>query len=110
MASFINKRAKTSNEAVTGEGDLVTDYTSGRQKLDAIKDDELPPAIRALPKPERPAALEQQATQRKELNAKLADLVARRDAYIANQRGKQQPKANGSFDEAVAATLKAQIK
>jgi VWA domain-containing protein len=110
MASFINKRAKTSNEAVTGEGDLVTDYTSGRQKLDAIKDDELPPAIRALPKPERPAALEQQATQRKELNAKLADLVARRDAYIAKQRGKQQPKANGSFDEAVAATLKAQIK
>jgi hypothetical protein len=110
MASFINKRAKTSNEAVTGEGDLVTDYTSGRQKLDTIKDDELPPAIRALPKPERPAALEQQATQRKELNVKLADLVARRDAYIAEQRGKQQPKANGSFDEAVAATLKAQIK
>jgi hypothetical protein len=47
--------------------------------------------------------------ERKELNAKLADLVAKRDAYIVAQRSKQRPKTS-SFDQAVAATLKAQIK
>lgn len=108
MASFINKRSRASNEAVTGNGDLVADYSAGRAKLDQIKEDELPPALRAVPKPERGAAIEQQSNERKELNTKLADLVARRDAYIATQRGKQQQKS--SFDQAVAATLKAQIR
>jgi hypothetical protein len=47
--------------------------------------------------------------ERKELNAKLAELVAKRDAYIAEQQTKQQPRTS-TFDQAVAATLKAQIK
>src|SRR5436190_10134722 len=110
MASFFNKRAKTSNEAVTGDGDLVADITSGRKQLDQIREDELPPAIQALPKTQRPAALEQQSNERKELNAKLSDLVAQRDAYIAEQRAKQPPKVASSFDRAVEATLKAQIR
>jgi hypothetical protein len=108
MASFINKRGKASNEAVTGNGDLVADYSAGRAKLDQIKEDELPPVLRELPEPERNAALEQQSNERKQLNAKLADLVASRDAYIAAHRGSQMQK--GSFDQAVAATLKAQIR
>jgi hypothetical protein len=108
MASFINKRGKASNEAMTGDGDLTADYSAGRAKLDQIKEDELPPALREVPKPERSAVLEQQSNERKQLNAKLADLVARRGAYIAEQRGKQKPRTS-SFDQAVAATLKAQI-
>jgi hypothetical protein len=91
------------------DGDLVTDYTAGRARLDQIKEDELPPTLRGLPKPERSAALEQQSNERKESNAKLADLVARRDAYIVAKLSKQRPKTS-SFDQAVAATLKAQIK
>jgi hypothetical protein len=109
MASFINKHGKAANEAVTGDGDLVADYAAGRARLDQIKDDELPPALRDVPKPQRSAVLEQQSNERRELNAKLAELVARRDAYIAEQRGKQRPRTS-SFDQAVAATLKAQIK
>ncbi len=79
------------------------------RKLDQIREDELPTALRALPKPQRSAALEEQSNERKELNAKLAGLVAKRDAYIAEQRGKQKPRTS-SFDQAVAATLKARIK
>lgn len=109
MASFINKRGKASNEAVTGDGDLVADYSAGRARLDQIKEDELPPTLREVPKPQRGAVLAQQSNERKELNAKLADLVAKRDAYIAEQRGKQRPKTS-TFDQAVAATLKAQIR
>jgi hypothetical protein len=82
---------------------------AGRAKLDQIREDELPPAPRALPKPQCSAALEEQWNERRELNAKLAGLVVRRDAYVAEQRGKQQPKT-GSFDQAVEATLKAQIR
>ena len=40
MASFINKRAKVSGEAVTGDGDLVSDVKSGRKALEAIAESE----------------------------------------------------------------------
>jgi len=33
MASYLNKRAKVSSEAVTGEGDLVSDVASGRTRI-----------------------------------------------------------------------------
>jgi len=109
MASYINKRARTSSEAVTGGGDLVSDVQAGRQKLESVKDDDLPPDLRALAPEQRAAKLEAQMTARKALNDKLAALVKQRDAYLATARDKQ-PKPASSFDREVEATLKAQLK
>jgi hypothetical protein len=113
MASYLNKRAKISSEAVTGDGDLVSDVTSGRQKLATIKDDELPDALRKLAPDERAAALDRQMQTRKALNEKLAALVAKRDKYVAEQQAKSASNASApkpsSFDRVVAETLKAQI-
>jgi hypothetical protein len=109
MASFINKRAKLSSEAVTGEGDLVSDVKSGRKALESIAESELPDAMRKLPATERQAKLDAQMTERKSLNDKLSKLVAQRDAFVADKR-KAAPKPASSFDQAVEATLKAQIK
>ncbi len=108
MASFINKRAKATSEAVTGDGDLVADVATGRQKLDALKDDELPDNLRALKPEQRSDEINKQMTQRKDLNERLAALVAKRDKYVAEQSAKA-PKAS-SFDRVVEDTLKAQIK
>src|SRR3979409_2256844 len=93
MASFINKRAKATSEAVTGEGDLVSDVSAGRQKLAALKDDELPDNLRALKPEARMDEVNKQMNQRKELNEKLGALVAMRDKYVADQRAKA-PKAS----------------
>ncbi|MBN9005829.1 MAG: VWA domain-containing protein [Rhizobiales bacterium] len=109
MASYLSKRAVTTSEAVTGGGDLVSDVAAGRRQLGSVKDDELPEALRALPPEQRAAELDKQMTQRKALNAKLAALVAKRDRYVAEQRGKAAPKTS-SFDRAVEETLKAQIR
>jgi hypothetical protein len=109
MASYLNKRAKASSEAVTGDGDLVSDVAAGRQKLDAVKDDELPDNLRTLKPEQRMDALNKQMQQRKELNEKLAALVAKRDRFVAEARDKTAPKAS-SFDRVVEDTLKAQIK
>jgi uncharacterized protein YegL len=109
MASYINKRAKTSSEAVTGGGDLVSDVKAGRQKLDQVKDEDLPESLRALPAEQRAAKLDAEMTQRKALNDKLAALVKQRDAYLAAQRDKQ-PKKTSSFDREVETTLRAQLK
>jgi hypothetical protein len=109
MASYINKRAKTSSEAVTGGGDLVSDVTAGRQKLDAVKDEELPDNLRKLNPKQRMDEVENQMKARKVLNDKLAALVKQRDAFVMAQRDKAPPKAS-SFDRVVEETLKAQIK
>src|SRR5258708_6178844 len=109
MASYLNKRAMVSSEAVTGDGDLVSDVAAGRQKLASLKDEELPDNLRTLKPEQRAAELDKQMTDRKALNEKLAGLVAKRDKYVAEARAKAPPKAS-SFDRAVEETLRAQIK
>src|SRR6195256_1257914 len=109
MASYLNKRARVSSEAVTGDGDLVSDVAAGRQKLAAVKDDELPDNLRALKPEQRMDELDRQMKQRNALNEKLSALVAKRDAFVAEARDKAAPKAS-SFDRVVEDTLKAQIK
>jgi uncharacterized protein YegL len=109
MASYLNKRARVTSEAVTGDGDLVSDVAAGRQKLAAVKDDELPDNLRALKPEQRMDELNKQMKQRNALNEKLAALVAKRDKFVAEARDKAPPKAS-SFDRVVEDTLKAQIK
>ncbi len=109
MASYLNKRARVSSEAVTGEGDLVSDVAAGRQKLAAVKDDELPDHLRSLQPAQRMEELDKQMKRRNSLNEKLAALVAKRDKYVAEARDKAPPRAS-SFDRVVEDTLKAQIK
>lgn len=109
MASYINKRAKISSEAVTGGGDLVSDVTSGTKKLDGIKDDELPDSLSKLSMKDRGDEIDKQMAARKALNEKLTALVAKRDAYVAAQRDKAPAQAS-SFDREVEATLKLQLK
>jgi hypothetical protein len=108
MASFINKRAKATSEAVTGDGDLVADVAAGRNDVAKVKDEELPDNLRAMKPEARSAEIDKQITQRKALNEKLAALVAKRDKYVAEHR-KSAPKTS-SFDRVVEDTLKAQIK
>jgi hypothetical protein len=109
MASYLNKRSRLTSEAVTGDGDLVSDVAAGRQNLASIKDDELPDHLRTLKPEQRAAELDKQMKDRKALNEKLAGLVAKRDKYVAEARLKSPPKAS-SFDRVVEDTLRAQIK
>jgi len=108
MASYLNKRSVASSEAITGGGDLVSDISSGRRKLDTVKDEELPETLRKLPPAQRSAMLEEKQKTRAALNVKLAGLVAKRDAFVAEHRAKT-PQKQSSFDRVVEETLKKQI-
>jgi hypothetical protein len=110
MAGYLSKSGGRSGAAVTGRGDLVGDVTSGRQKLDGVKDEDLPDNLRALKPVQRQAEIDKNAAERKTLNARMADLVKRRDAYVEQQRKNAPARPADSFDRAVAETLKVQIK
>jgi hypothetical protein len=109
MASYLNKRSRLSSEAVTGDGDLVSDLKDGRTSFSALKDEDLPAYFRDLRPEQRMDEVDKQMANRKALNEKLTALVAKRDKYVAEQRAKAPPKAS-SFDRVVEDTLRAQIK
>ena len=71
MASYINKRARSTSEAVTGGGDLVADIGAGRNSFSAIKDEDLPDNLRAMKPEARVDEVNKQMNQRKALNEKL---------------------------------------
>src|SRR5262245_38431961 len=108
MAGYMSKRA--SAEAVTGAGDLVADVSSGRAKVGAVKEEDLPDAFKPMSPAQRQAEIDKQMNARKEMNARMSDLVKKRDAYVAEQRKKEPKRPGASFDRVVEETLKAQIK
>ena len=110
MASYLNKRARVSSEAVTGDGDLVSDISSGREKLASLKDEYLPDDLKKLSPEKRQAELDKQMQTRKVLNDRLTALVQKHDAFLAEKRKVAAPAKAASFDRVVEETLKSQIK
>jgi hypothetical protein len=110
MAGYLSRNAARAGEAVTGRGDLVADVNAGRQKLDGMKDDDLPDAFRAMKPAERQAAIDKNTAERKTLNVRLAELVRKRDQYVEQQRNNTSKQPADSFDRAVADALAVQIK
>ncbi|MBI3704960.1 MAG: VWA domain-containing protein [Rhizobiales bacterium] len=111
MAGYMARNAaKNSGEAITGAGDLVADLKAGRQKLAAVKDDELPDNLRNMKAAERQDFIDRQSASRKALNERMATLVQQRDRYVLDHAKKGPTRTADSFDRAVEDTLRAQIK
>jgi len=111
MAGYLSRNAaRTSGEVITGDGDLVADLKAGRQKLSAVKDDDLPDALRGMSAAERRAFIDRQMAKRQSLNERMAALVKQRDSYVREQAKKAPAPAANSFDRAVADALSVQIK
>ena len=110
MAGYMARNAAKYGEAITGAGDLVSDIKTGRQKLAAVKDDDLPDNVRNMKPAERQDFLDKQLASRKALNERMATLVQQRDSYRLDQAKKGPTRSADSFDRAVEETLRAQIK
>lgn len=106
---FYNKRAGRS-EVVTGAGDLVADIAAGAKTLDSVPEDELPEMLQGKSAAERQAYVDQQRSERAALTAQMAELVGKRDAYIAEQSKQSASASTDSFDRAVEDTLQIQLQ
>jgi Mg-chelatase subunit ChlD len=99
------------NKAVNSEayaGDLLTSLENGSLKLDAVKDEDLPDALKKLEPAARQKEIERRLAEREKLRQDILKLSKLRDDFIAASRQKQAGKPNG-FDSAVAAALKGQL-
>jgi hypothetical protein len=109
MAAYLAKKGGE-REIVTGGGDLVNDALAGRVRIEAVPEAELPDALRPLKPVERKAYVEKQSEARKALDGRLTALIKQRDGYVREQAKKSPSRSADSFDRAVEATLRAQIK
>ena len=99
------------SKVVQGGGDLVDDLKEGRAKLTELKKDELPAELKDKTPEQQKAYLAQQETKRKELQAQVAGLVKKRQAYVDAEMKKAAADGKGSaFDVEVARTLREQAK
>lgn len=100
-ASF---RAKAAPAAPAAEVKAVgsINLNAAPEKVNTMKDDELPDALRAVPKAEREAWVKQQNAEQQKLQAQLVELSKKRDEFIKTSA----PKKADSFDEQVFAGVK----
>ncbi len=95
--------------AVGGGGDLVDAVRTGSVKLEEVDADELPPELKGLPPAERAAYVEARAKERAGLQAEIADLVGKRQAYLDAKTRELVSQGQGSaFDLEVARILREQ--
>lgn len=107
-SSFYAKKSGA-KKVVTGGGDLLADINSGEAKLEQIKDAELPSELQNKTLEEKNAFIENKAAIRKQAEEKMADLVKKRDDYIAKNTNESKV-PDDAFDAVVKSTLREQLK
>jgi Mg-chelatase subunit ChlD len=107
-SKFYAKRSKR-REVITG-GDLIGDVRNNSVELDGIVDTELPDELRNMPKDERKAWVAERLDKRTKMEARMNELISKRDAFVIEEKAKTKTATNvDSFDSAVEDTLKAQL-
>jgi hypothetical protein len=97
-------------EVVTGGGDLIGDLANKDVELDKLNQAELPEPLQSKTLEEQKQWIGVIAEKRRALETRMSEAIAKRDAYVAEQRSTGVAVApTDSFDEAVKDTLKVQL-
>jgi von Willebrand factor type A domain-containing protein len=88
-------------------GDLLQDIENGTVKLENVKTEDLPNNLQSLSPAERQQEIEKQLAHRREMRAKIMELVRQKDAYIAEQ--KKTKGVQDGFDSVVTKALTEQL-
>lgn len=90
--------------------DLVDGTKQGKVKLEALKDEDLPEELRGKSVEERKAVLEAKEKERAELQARIQQLSAERQKYLAGKEQEQAAQGGDTLDKAILQSVKTQAK
>ena len=86
-SSYLSK-AETGS-VMAGRGDLLVEVMNGRQQVDALDEKKLDPKLQAMAPEARKEYVSEKLAERRALQTELAEVVAKRDATVAEQLKKQ---------------------
>jgi hypothetical protein len=108
MAAYVN-RVGRGRDAITGQGDLVSDVLRGGRRLEDVPVADLPEELRSLSNDERLARLRAQDERRQQLQRRMAELTEQRDQAVRAAET-ARPVPAPAFDGAVQDALRAQVR
>lgn len=94
---------------MSGRGDLVVEVMNGRESVDKLDEKKLAPELQAMAPAARQELITQKVEERRKLQTELADLVAKRDAAVADKLKSLEGK-DGVLELDAFRTLEAQAK
>ncbi|MEJ0088592.1 MAG: vWA domain-containing protein [Limisphaerales bacterium] len=100
--------AKSSANYNNGSWDLVDAAKDKDFKLDAVKESELPATMQALPPAERKEFIEQKSQERAELQARIKELNAAREKFVAARM--KEIAGTNTLDSVVITTVREQAQ
>ena len=94
---------------MAGRGDLVVEVMNGRESVDKLDEKKLAPELQAMAPAARQELIAQKVEERRKLQSELAELVAKRDAAVADKLKSLEGK-DGVLELDAFRTLEAQAK
>lgn len=94
---------------MAGRGDLVVEVMNGRESVDKLDEKKLAPELQAMAPAARQELIAQKVEERRKLQTELAELVAKRDAAVADKLKSLEGK-DGVLELDAFRTLEAQAK
>lgn len=107
-AAVASRAVTKSSGLYRNNNDLIDGCSSGAVKLEEVKDEELPEAMRSMTLEQRRAHVAEQGEKRKGLQEKVAELAKQRDAYVAAEMRRRSLDDGQSFDNAVRSAIREQ--
>ena len=98
---FERAKVKSSASYSNSGWDLVDATTSGSVPLESVQKDDLPAPMRAMSEKQKESYVADKVAERKKIQREIADLSAKRDAWLAEQ--KTSTKAASALDTAIIA-------
>jgi len=92
------------------KSDLVDAIDAGTVALEEVADDELPEPMQEMTEPQRQAYLVEQSAKRADIQAKVSELSAQRDAYVAQERNRLAEEGDATLGDAVVGSIRQQLQ
>jgi hypothetical protein len=108
-ASRLAFLSKTGGKVNSGRADLVDAVKDGLVDAKTLDADELPEPLRRLAPEERQRFVEEKLAEREKIQARIAEVAKKRDAYVAKEEARLAAEGSGDgFDQQVLGAIRAQ--
>ena len=110
MSNFAKRASIKGSSIYKSDWDLVQNVDEGKLKLEDLKEKELPEEMRAMTPEAREAHIKELAAKRAEIQKKIQELSAKRDAYLSSKRQELADKNRDTLGDQVQSAVQEQAK
>jgi len=109
-AAVARAATKASGAYRNDSWDLVDGIKEGKVKLEAVKEEDLPEAMRKMTPEARKAHIEKLTKERETMQREMGELQSKREAFVKAERDKAAQAPGNTLEDAVTTAIREQAK